>query len=478
MPDDARKRLESIIERLKPNDLLNQARAVILYRGNGDYDFADGEAGENDAVAQWHRASRLAQDLGRLLANDDVTRRAFLPELIANSYAVRAFECGRGLAEGAAGLAEIWVEMTELFGAADTLQRDARVLGGFIHEAKQRDVDFVCSALNAAVENLAIANALPYLQAQTGISEDGITRLQRAIQNGAVEAWAFKNLSGAIIGDVPSEAFGRLLLNIANLIDGVEVAISILQMHFYSDRQAGKTTSSALIDVGRALLCRADFSRKQTRTDYEIGTIIQMCCEGAEGQTLAHEICTQICCEIKASYLSYHHIKYVLDALLKTQPSTVLDQFLTRELAPYNRRLFRSGYGHSGPLDSLDPNILCEWANREPDARYSLLGGDVISMFTRDINENDIALSPLFLELLAHAPDKTAFLGRIGERFQPSGWSGSLADTLTRRKAKIQPLREHVHADVRQWVKDIEPALDEWINNERKRDRGTEEAFE
>lgn len=94
------------------------------------------------------------------------------------------------------------------------------------------------------------------------------------------------------------------------------------------------------------------------------------------------------------------------------------------------------------------------------------------------LNGITIALSPLFLELLAHAPDKKAFLGRIGDRLQPRGWSGSLADILTRRKAKLHPLRENAHADVRQWIKDIEPALDQWINDERKRDRGIEEAFE
>lgn len=476
MPDDLRQRLELIIERLKPTDLLNQARAVILYRGNWSWD--DGEADESAAATQWDRASLLAQDIGRSLADDDVTRRMFLPELIASSQAVRAFECGRGLAKETADLAEMWCEMVKHFETANARQRDATVLGGFIYEAQQRDADFVYSAMDAAVENRAIAQALPYLQSRVGINEDGIARLRRTIQTGTIEAWAFQNISGGIIGNATPEALGGLLLDIANMTDGVKVALSILHTYFYLDRQAGKATSSALIEVGRGLLCRADFSRKQTRTDYEIGTIIRVCCDGPEGQTLAHEICIRICSEIKVSYLSYHDISHVLDALLKTQPSTALDHFLTLDLAPYNRWLFRSGYGHSGPLDSLDATILCEWANREPNTRYSLFGGDVLSMFARDTNGNDIGLSPLFLELLAHAPDKKAFLGRIGDRLQPRGWSGSLADILTRRKAKLQPLRENAHADVRQWVKDIEPALDQWIADERKRDRGIEEAFE
>ena len=42
--------------------------------------------------------------------------------------------------------------MVEHFEAANTRQSDATVLGGFIHEAQQRDADFVRSAMDAAVE--------------------------------------------------------------------------------------------------------------------------------------------------------------------------------------------------------------------------------------------------------------------------------------------------------------------------------------
>lgn len=476
MPDDLRRRLEAIIERLKPTNLLNQARAVMLWHGNWSWD--DGEADESGTVTPWERASRLAQDIGKLLANDETARRAFIPELIASSQAVRAFECGRGLAQGAEGLAEMWREMVEYLEAADIRQLDATVFGGFIHEAQQRDPAFVQSAMDMAVENPAIAQVLPFLQARVGIDEDGIARLRRTIQHGAIEAWAFRNVSGGIIGGAPPEALAKLLCDIANMPDGVKVALNVLHMYVYFERQAGKIINAALIEVGCMLLEQADFGCRQTQSDHEIGTMIEVCCVGPEGQELTHKICLQICDEVRTKYLSYHNIRYVLDALFKTQPLVTLDLLLTEELAPYNRWLFRSGYGYVGPLDRLDPFILSEWANGQPDTRYSLFGGDVLSMFVRDNNENDTGFSPIFLELLAHAPDKKAFLGGIRDRLQPRGWGGSLADILTRRKAKLQLLREHTHADVRQWVQDIEPALDRWIADERSMDRGGEEAFE
>ena len=478
MPDDIRQRLKLIIEKLKPTDLLNHARAVILSRGSGSWDIVDGETDGSNITAQWEKASLLALDIGGALAHDDATRRAFIPELIASSQAVRAFECGRGLAKGATNLEEIWHELVGHFEAIDTRQRYPIVLGGYIHEAQLRDEDFVKLAMDMATKAPALVQALPYLQARIGIDEDGISRLRRAIKHGFIEAWAFKNMSGGIVGNTPPDTLDKLLLDIADMPDGVAVSLSVLHTYVYWDQKAGKIANSALIEVGRKLLCRADFGNNKTRDDYEIGAIIGLCCAGPDGQASAQKICFRIRDEIMTNYLSHHDINHILEALLKTQPSIALDQLLTPDLVPYNRWLFRSGYGYSGPLDNLDPTILCEWANRDPDIRYTLLGGDVLSMFSHDTNNNDLGLSSLFLELLSHAPDKRAFLGRIWDRLQPKVWGGSLADILTRRKAKLQPLREHAHADVRQWVTDMEPALDQWIHDERKRDRGVEEAFE
>src|SRR5439155_20066410 len=102
MPEDVRVKLEQIIDRLKPSDLLNQARAVVLNRmpGGGGWDFADGEDDEGDASEAWKKADKMAQEVGRWLASDAAIRAEFLAELLAQPHPMRAFECGRGLAEG------------------------------------------------------------------------------------------------------------------------------------------------------------------------------------------------------------------------------------------------------------------------------------------------------------------------------------------------------------------------------------------
>ena len=155
MPEDVRAKLEQIIDRLKPSDLLNRARAVVLNRmpGGGGWDFADGENDEGDASKAWKKADKMAQEVGRWLASDAAIRAEFLAELLAQPHPMRAFECGRGLAEGADDLNAIWLELATAYAAAESGTRDARVLGGFICEAHQRDQSFTSAALEAAIEN-------------------------------------------------------------------------------------------------------------------------------------------------------------------------------------------------------------------------------------------------------------------------------------------------------------------------------------
>jgi hypothetical protein len=91
--------LEQFVERLKPTDLLNRARAVVLNRmsGGGGWDFTDGETEDEEPVHAWKRAERMAQEIGRALAQDAAVRAEFFIDLLAEPQAQRAFQCGLGL---------------------------------------------------------------------------------------------------------------------------------------------------------------------------------------------------------------------------------------------------------------------------------------------------------------------------------------------------------------------------------------------
>lgn len=476
MPADIKAKLEAIIQRLKPSDLLHQARAVVLSRTSGGWDVADCETDDEDGIKSWTRAAQLAVDIGRSLAQDAKTRSEFLGELLNEKSPHRAYECGRGLAAGADDLSSMWQELTDRFREIDPKQRNATTLGGFIYEANQRNASFTADALERTIDDPDLAQDLPYLQARVAIDHDGIARLRRAIGRGKLVAWSFMHIASGVVGEAPPEDLGPLLVDIAALTDGVEIALDILHMYFYRDREEGRVRHPLLIDVGRNLLVRADFSKKGMLRDFGLRTCIRVCCAGTDGGSTARTVCEHIRSAMETVYLSIQDLSYVLKGLFETQPLVALDVFLLPGTAK-KMRVFEMGYGMGSPIEDMDPTILRQWADRNGVRRYPLLGRS-LPMFNRTRDDEDNEFSPLFLEVLSHAPSKKEFLGDFWMRLHPHSWSGSLADILYKRKRQLLTLHEFADADVRAWVEEMLPEIDRWIESERNRERGGEESFE
>ena len=268
-----------------------------------------------------------------------------------------------------------------------------------------------------------------------------------------------------------------MLLDIAEIPDGVDVALDILHMHFYRDGKDQRPRSPGLIEVGRSLLRRADYTKKHSLRDFGMNTVILMCCSGSDGEATLRDICARVRAGLETVYLSSHDLSYVLKALFETHPLVALDEFLLPELKSKNRRLFDSDFGFGTPVEDLSADILLQWAAVDSDLRFPLLGHS-ISMFKRQPGEEGNTVTPLFLEILEHAPDKRAFLGDVGSKLHPKSWSGSLADILEYRRAAILELGKKIGGDVQRRVSDLLPELDRWIEQARTRDRNNEQSFE
>ncbi|ACD91494.1 conserved hypothetical protein [Chlorobium limicola DSM 245] len=472
MREDVRKKLEQIIDRLKPVDLLNQARAVILGSSGGGWDIVDGEADDDDGMRSWEKASEMAKDIGRELAQDSVARRAFLPELFAAKYAPRDSECGFGLADGAIDLGDIWQELVAEYKAIDSARRNPGALRGFIHGAHLRDATFTSRVLNDAIDDSGLAPLFPYLQTAIGIDNEGIARLRNAIANGVMRSEYFMNIANGSVGDSPEEPLAMLLEDIGALPGGVEVALDILHMHFWRDHKEKRVPGAVVVEVGRNLFVRADFSKKGLNRDFGLKTIIRECLSGEVGESAAKQVCNTIRSQLERYRVTSHDISAVLKALFETQPFIALDTFLLPESLCHHIDLFDVGT----PVEVIDENHLKEWADRDPIERYPLIG-ECLSMFGKNNDDESKEYSSLFLSMLDSAPDKQRFLGDYYPRLHPRS-GGSLAVILEHRKTKLIQLAEQSDEEVKHWVDEAMPEIDRWIENERGCDRAREESFE
>lgn len=473
MPDDIKVKLEQIIDRLKPVDLLNQARAVILGSSGGGWDIVDGEADDDDEIRSWEKASEMAKDIGRELAQDAATRNEFLPELIAVQYAQRAPECGQGLAECAIDLDDIWQELVEEYKAIDSARRNPGALRGFIHGAHLRDATFTSRVLDDAIDDSGLAPLLPYLQTGVGVDDEGVARLRNAIAKGVMRSEYFMNIANGSVGDTPEEPLAMLLEDIGALPGGVEVALDILFMHLFRDQKEKRVPGAVIVEVGRNLFVRADFSKKGSNRDFGLKTIIRECLSGEVGESAATQACNSIRSELEQYRISFPAISAVLKALFETQPFIALDIFLLPE-SLFNRITLFDVWT---PVEVIDEKHLKEWADLDPDERYPLIG-KCLSMFGKRNDDEGKEYSSLFLSMLDSAPDKQRFLGDYYPRLHPRSLGGSLAVILEHRKTKLIQLAEQSDEAVKRWVDDAMPEIDRWIENERGRDRAREESFE
>jgi hypothetical protein len=477
MRSEVKEKLLEIIEQLKPSDLLHQARAVILSGTSSGWDIVDGDPDDDDVMKPWERASKMAQNVGRFLAQDHETRKQFLSELIPAQNQQRAFECGRGLAEGATDLHSMWCELVGEFALANPNKRDASVLGGFINLAHQRNTTLTLSMLDSTIGDADLGSHLPFLQARIGIDSAGIERLRRAVAKGALRAEDFYSIANGIVTDSPSQELSELLLDIAELENGVEIALDILNMHFFRDRLTDHVWDTSLVEVGRNLLSRMDIHKKGQAHDYGMQTVVSICCSGIDGEKTARELCANLRTAIESYQLSPHDVNYLLKGLFETQTFTALDIFLLDEATSRASRLFEMHFSFDTPIEKIETALLREWADIDPNLRYELLGQN-LPMFKRNAGEEGNDLDPLILELLEFAPDKYAFLGDYFTRLHPKSWMGSLAETLVRRRVNVLKLREHPDSEVQRWINELLPNLDLWIEQEQNKDRKKEESFE
>jgi len=480
MPDDIRQQLERIIDRLKPVELVDRARSLIFEWSKGGYDVADVE--QDDACTAnfknaYDRASEAAVAIGKAVASSPSDLQILLPEISSARPLRRADEFGRGLAQGSLDLGEMWSALKAAYAAAAADRRNPTMMGGFLTEAHARDPNFVALALDAAIDEPSLAFSLPFLQASVAIDEAGITRLRRAIAKSALSSNAFLWIAnGSIRGATPSD-IKDLLSDVAGLPDGVAVAIKVLHMYLFCHQNDPNPTAPELIDIGRNLLLRLDLDKNVRHYDSDIALIVRECLAGFDAEEIASKICRNINSILITYQVSDYDIPHLLESLFDTQPIISLTQFFLGGEANSADLPSPLRYDSRIPIEKIAPGVLISWADQDPGRRYGPLGL-TIGIFTKEGDEEQYHLSPLFLALLDRAPNKAAFFGHYTSRLQPKGFRRSHADVLIKRWDVIRQLGDHPDESVRQWVNDMEEPVAEWIEVERERERHREESFE
>lgn len=479
MEPTALSRLKALEQRLQPSNFADMARAYIFSKPWGSLDIADGEDNDLEPGAAYTRAMERAEAFGAEIATMPEMLESFLDDATVAQEG-RIFQFGQGLASGAQDVDVIWLQIMAALERQPQEERQVDVVRGYFSGLAKRNSPELDRYLDDAIQHPTLARHFPLLQSIAGLNDRGIERLHTSLETGIADVWSFRSIAtGGVTKPVPGVLLAAFLRRIESMPNGSEVAIDILQMRYFGDRQDGIDIDDSLILCGQWLLETTELSGSDMR-DHWLGEIASVCLSGQQAEPAVRRICRRIKGKFADHSLYSFNASHLLQTLFEAQPNAALDEFLIDDQTANPFRDFDDfddfGTSRGSPLKSVGIETLEQWAMINPQIRIPRLVNS-ITLFTSQ-GESEEGWSPIFLRLLELAPEKRSFLENVNHRLHPTGWSGSLADILDKRRTLVEQFIQHSNPIIRAWAIEQAQRLEVESQHQRSRERREDESFE
>ncbi|WP_292992949.1 hypothetical protein [Nitrosomonas sp.] len=484
-PEFAKRTLDLEIM-LRPVKLEQKIRAYVLNK-QGYFDITDIELdGDSDTahMQAWERVNKVVEDLGKETAATPDILASLLPELLSSDNNM-IWQFGRGLAKGALNIEQDWRQFLNILTTLPESKRNISLLRGFIEAASTRDSNVVNQLMDEALKDPVLSPVFPILQSSYPIDEAGARRLISSIARGHAPSQTYSYLKyGNACDSISPPLFQKILSGVASLLEGYSVAVDIFCMRLHSLQSSKTPINSDTSAIGRKLLKMNDFQDNNANNAYHVNEIAVACMFGDAAYQDAIAICTKLARALIDYRSGARQFGKLARTLFQLQPMAAIAVFLNEDwVGKTNNQQHRPlsyffRFDRESPVNAALPEILMAWAKENLEVHLPKLAAE-IHFFVKN-GEHDILLwSPLALEILELAPDRSAILDIYASRLHPSGVrSGSLADNLSPYLALVEKLQTHDDSLVIAWAKRQTDLLTKEIAEEHKRDRRVDESFE
>lgn len=479
LPSEVADRLTALEEFLRPKDLVDRVRGVVLGSSGGRFDLDDSDNLEGqDYTSATAHAAAVVDNLGRDVAADEEAFKVLLPELMSGDGKVISF--GRGIAVATVEPREVWNAVIAQM--AVTEKPSIALACGLLGGLQEQDAALANTLLDEALFDVTLAEWVPVLQAHVVIDGHGVSRLLRALERGSAPLWRFRILASGRTCDVLSGPdFKRLVLGIAGQPAGISVAAHILSMRLHSDHSDERTSAPEIAEAGLALLANYQFHRQDgagTSDDYDLGNIVLASLADDNGKPIARRLCRDLTAAVARYEVSAHEHDDLMTALFKVHPVAMLDElFLGDEQSQKEgvRLLNELLVFRKSPMSAVSDDIIIGWCDGDPKTRYPLAAA-VALLFKRAADHAPHEWTSLTKQLFLKAPDPEAVLRELVHRLHPRSWSGSLA---TKLESRLQLLEQLDLGEVPALAAAFDAAkatLKRWIEAERRREMDEDRA--
>jgi len=481
---DLTARLSSLEKRLRPKDLVQRVRALVLSEDLSGLDFDDfDDKGANDLDAEMRRTAAIARALGNAVAADEGILGELLAELVSGSGR-HLMSFGQGLLEGTPDPKALWRELVAGLAATVERTRNVQILFGFLNAAHEKDPQLADAFLDDAVQDETLAAWYPMLQGAVRIDKRGVDRLKSSLALGKTPIARYQSLAwGRATDPISGQDLKELVLTIAAKPDGFGVAVEILQMRLHSDKEKNQGHAPETIVAGRELLRRLTFTMKNDREHRDLGRISKSCLVGEDGAAVTRKICSRLKDSVSKYETRVFDHSDLLQGLFSVQPAAALDGLCAGDAAELKRgiRLIEQIRSYNkNPLDAVPDNELFGWCDQEPAARYPAVAAAITISSSAD--ETGPRWTNRAIRLLEKAPDRVAVLKQFIRLFRPTSWSGSRATIMASNAKLLDELEEHQDPVVAEFVAQEKVRFAKEIEAERRaetlEDRAIDERFE
>lgn len=274
--------------------------------------------------------------------------------------------------------------------------------------------------------------------------------MMQALVIATVPLFGFTRLAyGRAHEGLDDEHFDQLLNAIMAKDGGDAVGTQILGMRIFGGHSDKLPISEPMKATCRTFLSRVQFAAG-TKLDHMIREIVEAAFDKPEYEGQSRAFSARILAAIGDWNIHAWDVVDVITALTKAFPVVVLDTFVEEAvgIGP-GRTVFQSiDCNRACPLALVPDDVWMAWAAKRPDTRFELLAR-VMRFSNPSADDHAKGWSPPAMTLIEVAPDPVKVLDTFFRRFTPSGWSGSLADTLATRLPLIEILKQQIELATR-----------------------------
>jgi hypothetical protein len=413
---------------LQPRGTIQRVRSIILAESASYVGIPLVGDSKESIESAMSRLEMTAYELGMSVAADGGTFTELLPELVCTrSDQIRSF--GRGLAQGADDPVAIWKRLVAQLQPTTVEAATPWVFCGFLNGLHQKDAALAESMLDAAIDNDALAQWYPALEAAIGvIDKSGLHRLTRSLELGRAPIHNYRVLeSGGVTHGLTGSDFNKLLLRISDRPEGVDVAIEILVMRLSFDQES--SSLDELVEIGCELMRRLRVTGStDSNLAYRLQIVGKHCLLGDKGAETVREVCTKLRDPISRSEASTYGHREFLQILFSAQPLAVLQSLCAGDDAAMVKIgvevLENADLLHPHTFDVIPEEELVRWCDELPDVRYPIAAAGIAAIRhdTDGPQWTDIART-----VLEKSPDRVQTLRKFIRQFSLPGWDVSRA---------------------------------------------------